>query len=96
MQLSDKVKPVANNATRKEEQMEKLKARIDEMFSTRAAFAEAIGVDPSILSRMLASGNWKADRIEKAVDVLKIPATDIPAYFFPSTVANKATEEAKK
>ena len=96
MQLSDKVKSVANNATRKEEQMEKLKARIDEMFSTRAAFAEAIGVDPSILSRMLASGNWKADRIEKAVAVLNTPATDIPAYFFPSTVANKTTEEVKK
>lgn len=76
--------------------MEKLKARIDEMFTTRAAFAKAIGVDPSILSRMLASGNWKADRIEKAVAVLNIPATDIPAYFFPLTVANKATEEVKK
>lgn len=76
--------------------MEKLKARIDEMFTTRAAFAKAIGVDPSILSRMLASGNWKADRIEKAVAVLNIPATDIPVYFFPSTVANKATEEVKK
>ena len=76
--------------------MEKLKARIDEMFSTRAAFAEAIGVDPSILSRMLSSGNWKADRIAKAVDVLKIPATEIPAYFFPSVVVNKTTEGTKK
>ena len=76
--------------------MEKLKARIDEMYSTRAAFAEAIGVDPSILSRMLSSGNWKADRIAKAVEVLKIPATEIPAYFFPSTVVNKTTEGAKK
>ena len=76
--------------------MEKLKARIDEMFSTRAAFAEAIGVDPSILSRMLSSGNWKADRIAKAVDVLKIPATEIPAYFFSSVVVNKTTEGAKK
>ena len=73
--------------------MDKLKARIDEMFPTRAAFAEAIGVDPSGLSRMLASGNWKADRIEAAVRVLKIPAKEIPAYFFASTVANKTTGE---
>lgn len=75
--------------------MEKLKARIDEMFPTRAAFAEAIGVDPSGLSRMLSSGNWKADRIEAAVKVLKIPAKEIPSYFFPQAVANKAPEEIK-
>ena len=75
--------------------MEKLKARIDEMFPTRAAFAEAIGVDPSGLSRMLSSGNWKADRIEAAVKVLKIPAKEIPSYFFPQAVANKAPKEIK-
>ena len=71
--------------------MEKLKARIDETFPTRAAFAQAIGVDPSRLSRMLASGNWKASQIETAVRVLKIPVREIPDYFFPSVVANKAT-----
>ena len=74
--------------------MDKLKERIDSMFATRADFAEAIGVDPSTLSRMLQSGNWKADRIEAAVKVLKIQPRDIPAYFFNTTVANKATEEA--
>ena len=73
--------------------MDKLKARIDEQFKTRAAFAEAIGVDASTLSRMLSSGNWKADRIEAAVKVLKIPPKDIPAYFFVSTVVNKTTKE---
>ena len=73
--------------------MEKLKARIDAKFPTRAAFAEAIGVEPSTLCRMLASGNWRADRIEKAVQVLGIPARDIPAYFFAHTVALKAPKE---
>ena len=72
--------------------MEKLKARIDEMFSTRAEFAKAMGVHPSVLSRMLESGNWKAERIEAAVKILKIPVKEIPAYFFPSMVAIKATE----
>ena len=73
--------------------MEKLKARIDKMFPNRAEFARAIGVDPSVLSRMLASGNWKADRIEAAVKVLKIPAKDIPSYFFASSVAKNGTEK---
>ena len=75
--------------------MEKLKARIDKMFSNRAEFARAIGVDPSVLSRMLASGNWKADRIEAAVRVLKIPAKDIPSYFFVSSVAKNGTDKEK-
>ena len=72
--------------------MEKLKALIDKKFENRAEFAKAIGVDPSVLSRMLASGNWKADRIESAVRVLKIPAKDIPEYFFGNTVAKNGTE----
>lgn len=75
--------------------MEKLKARIDAMFPTHAAFAEALGVDPSTLSRMLASGNWRVDRMEKAVAVLRIPARDIPAYFFPNKVVLKTTETEK-
>lgn len=73
--------------------MEKLKERIDKKFPTREAFAKAIGVDASTLSRSLATGNWRADRIEKAVEVLKIPAKDIPDYFFPSYVANNASKE---
>ena len=71
--------------------MEKLKALIDKKFENRAEFARAIGVDPSVLSRMLASGNWKADRIEAAVKVLKIPARDIPIYFFANEVAKNGT-----
>lgn len=73
--------------------MEKLKARIDEKFDNRADFAKAIGVDPSVLSRMLSSGNWKADRIAAAVEVLKIPAREIPSYFFETTVAKNGTEK---
>ena len=71
--------------------MDKLKEKIDATFPSRAAFAEAIGVDPSTLSRMLNSGNWKADRIEVAVKVLKIKPADIPLYFFTPSVANKTT-----
>ena len=77
------------------EQVEKLKELIDKKFENRAEFAKAIGVDPSVLSRMLASGNWKADRIESAVRVLKIPARDIPIYFFANEVAKNGTEREK-
>lgn len=67
--------------------MEKLKQRIDTMFPTREAFAKALGVSPSRLSRMLSSGSWSVDRMEKAVRLLKIPVRDIPSYFFTSAVA---------
>ncbi len=73
--------------------MERLKNRIDEKFPTRAAFAEAIGVDPSTLCRMLSRGNWKAESIKKAVKVLNIPAREIPSYFFVNEVALEATKE---
>lgn len=73
--------------------MEKLKTLIDEKFESRAEFAKAIGVSPSVLSRMLVSGNWKAERIEAAVRILKIPAREIPSYFFTSKVAKNGTEK---
>lgn len=76
--------------------MEKLKALIDKKFENRAEFAKAIGVDPSVLSRMLSSGNWKADRIKSAVRVLKIPAKDIPIYFFANEVAKNGTEKERE
>lgn len=75
--------------------MDKLKERIDKMFPTRAEFAKAIGVTPSTLSRTLSNGNWDVIRLKKAVEVLKIPARDIPSYFFPNDVAIDATEEEK-
>ena len=73
--------------------MDKLKERIDKMYSTRAEFAKAIDMTPSTLSRTLASGNWTVDRLQKAVEVLKIPAKDIPVYFFKTDVALNATKE---
>lgn len=100
LQPNVNVRSVAINATKYKmkggEIVEKLKALIDTKFKTRAEFAKAIDVDPSVLSRMLASGNWKADRIESAVRVLKIPAKDIPVYFFANEVAKSGTKEREK
>lgn len=76
--------------------MELLKKRIDKMFPTREAFASELGVDPSTLSRMLNNGNWKADKIEVAVRVLKIPVRDIPSYFFSSEVVNNTTSKKRE
>ena len=73
--------------------MEKLKNLIDKKFDNRSEFAEAIGVSPSVLSRMLASGNWKANRIESAVRVLKIPPREITSYFFTTEVAKSGTRK---
>lgn len=75
--------------------MEKLKERIDKMYPNRAEFAKDMGIDASVLSRMLASGNWKADRIALAVRLLKIPTKDIPSYFFATSVAKNETEKEK-
>ena len=75
--------------------MEELKKKIDEMYPTRASFADALGVCPSVLSRMLSSGNWKADKIRRAMLLLKIEPCDIPLYFFPETVALKAPKESE-
>ena len=71
--------------------MEKLKAIIDTQYETRADFAKALGISPSRLSRMLSTGSWRADQIRKAVEHLKIPAQEIPAYFFAPSVAIKTT-----
>ena len=73
--------------------MEKLKERIDKMYPNRAEFAKALGVDPSTLSRLLSNGNWRADKIKVAVELLKIPIRDIPSYFFITAVAKSGTEE---
>lgn len=75
--------------------MEKLKERIDKMYPNRAEFAKALGVDPSTLSRLLSNGNWRADKIKVAVELLKIPIRDIPSYFFTTSVAKNGTERTE-
>ena len=76
--------------------MEKLKERIDKMYPNRAEFAKALGVDPSTLSRLLSNGNWRADKIKVAVELLKIPIRDIPSYFFTTAVAKSGTERTEE
>ena len=70
---------------------DKLQARIEEKFGTQAAFAEAIGMEKSTLSKLLSEGrDWKGSKLMLAVNALEIPNNEIDAYFF-----QKAVEEIK-
>lgn len=66
---------------------DKLQARIAEKFGTQSAFAEAIGMDKTTLSKLISEGrDWKGSMLMKAVEVLDIPADEIEAYFFAPAV----------
>lgn len=66
---------------------ERLQARIVEKFGTQKAFADAIGMEKSTLSRYLSQGkDWKGSLMIKAVEVLEIPVDEIDAYFFEPAV----------
>jgi plasmid maintenance system antidote protein VapI len=66
---------------------DKLQSRIIEKFGTQAAFAEALGIDKSTLSKLINEGReWKGSKMMKAVEVLEIPAEEIDSYFFTPSV----------
>lgn len=73
---------------------DKLKARIIEKFGDQAHFADAMGMQKSTLSRILATGReWKGSHMMRAIDLLEIPASQIDSYFFESEVAEKQPSE---
>jgi len=66
---------------------DRLQARIIEVFGTQTAFAEAIGMDKTTLSKILREGrDWRGSMLMKAVVALNIPKDDIDAYFFEPAV----------
>lgn len=61
----------------------KLKGKITEVYETRSAFAEAMGLDPATLSAKLNDkSEWKTGEITKACNLLSIPIVDAHLYFF--------------
>lgn len=69
---------------------DKLRDRIIERFGTQKAFAEAIGIPNSTLSRYLNVGrNWRGETLIKAVRLLDIPDDEIDGYFFEPRVAKR-------
>lgn len=60
-----------------------LDGKIREKFGTRGRFAEAINLsEKSISDKMNGKVCWSQPQINQACLLLKIPATDIPSYFF--------------
>lgn len=71
----------------------KIEKRIIARFGTQKAFSQASGIPESTLSRLLSGeGSWRQEHMAKAIEVLKIPAREIPAYFFEPVTPK--TEEA--
>lgn len=60
----------------------RLETRIIAKFGTLAKCAEETGISKSSLSRHLMSGNFSMWEMQSLVNALKIPAKEIPAYFF--------------
>lgn len=72
----------------------KLAGRIKERFGTQKAFASAIGVSESTVSRYLKGEHeWDGKSMIKAVRALKIPNKEIESYFFALDVAEMRKEE---
>ena len=61
----------------------KLRGSIREKFRTQGAFARAMEMHPTTLSKKL-SGlvDWTRQEIERACQLLNIPTDQIHAYFF--------------
>lgn len=67
----------------------KLLGRITETCGTRGAFAVAMGMGADTLGLKLKGKSvFTADEIYKAVSVLHLDVSDIPAYFFAEEVSN--------
>ena len=76
---------------------EKLEARIIEKFGTQKAFADALGIHKSTLSRYVSDGHdWKGSTLIKAIRLLEIPDDQIDTYFFDLRVAKVQPKEVAK
>ena len=76
---------------------DKLKARIVDKFGDQKTFAEALGMNESTLSRLLAEGrDWKGSMLMKAIDLLEIPQTQVDAYFFEPAVSKEKHEGVRR
>jgi len=65
----------------------KLAEKITEKYGSQKAFAEALGMQESTLSRYLNSGrDWKGSKLIKAIKLLEIPVQEVESYFFEPRV----------
>ena len=65
----------------------KLSGRIVAEYGTQYNFAKAMGISEHTLSQKLNNKvPWKTTEIAQVVDLLRLPHSDIPMYFFTSLV----------
>ena len=65
----------------------KLKGKIIEVFGTQERFAQEIGISPAALSARLNNvTGFTQDEIARSCNALRIPAKQIPPYFFTHEV----------
>ena len=70
---------------------DKLRGKIREVFHTQEAFAEALGISKTSLSKKLnGSVYFTQDEMNRSCELLNIPKEFIPVYFF--TPKGKQTE----
>ena len=61
----------------------KLLGRIVEIFNTRRAFAEAMGISEKTLTfKLSGQSGWTQQEMLKACELLQIPKEQLPDYFF--------------
>ena len=65
----------------------KLSGKIVEKYGTQYNFAIALGLSERSLSLKLNDKvGWRAEEMERAIDLLDLDLNDIPAYFFTNIV----------
>ena len=65
----------------------KLRGKIREVCKTQEEFAKAMeSTSPTISGKLNNNVGFTQDEIFRAIDVLKLSADDIPAYFFTAEV----------
>ena len=78
-------------------QYNKLRGRIKEICLTNEEFAKRMGLSLAAISNKLNNkSQWTQPEIFKAVAVLMINSSDIPAYFFTPLVQKTEPTEPKK
>lgn len=75
---------------------DKLETAIREKYGTQKAFAEAAGLYPSTVSRLLQRGDWKASQMKAALIALEIPLSEVETYFFDERRAFAQQQQVKK
>ncbi len=69
-----------------------LLGKIKEVCKTQDIFADKLGISRTALNlRLNNKADFKAKEIKKACEILKIPVSDIPIYFFCTESSEKRT-----